>query len=167
LADPAAEMPACALALGAVLRVLGPGGARRIAIDDFFHGLYETALQPGDLLTHVELPIPEPGARFGFAELARRKGDYAMAGLAMMVGPGAVPDWARVVFFGVSEAAVRCKAAEAAIVAGASPQDCAAVACDGVDVFGDLNASDATKRHYASVLLKRELTRIFNDKSTA
>jgi len=58
LADPAAEMPACALALAAVMVVQGPGGERRIAADAFFLGSFETALQPGELLTRIEIPIP-------------------------------------------------------------------------------------------------------------
>lgn len=155
LADPAAEMPACCLALGATMVVLGPEGERRIPADDFFLGLYETALEPGELLLRVEIPIPAAGSRHGFAELARRHGDYAMAGLCLMVGPGRGA--ARVVYFGLSDRPVRAEAAEAAIVAGA---DAAAVATDGIEVFGDLNAAEATKRHYAAVLLKRALAQL-------
>ncbi|WP_114965526.1 FAD binding domain-containing protein [Alkalilacustris brevis] len=167
LADAAAEMPACALALGARMHLLGPDGPRRVAADEFFLGLYETALEPGELLTHVEIPIPPAGACHGFAELARRRGDYAMAGLAMMLGPrtGAGRDWARIVFFGIADRAVRSPSAEAAIVAGAAPEECAACATDGLDVFGDMNAAESTKRHYAAVLLRRELDRISDEEN--
>lgn len=150
LADPAAEMPACCLALGAEMVIAGPGGERRILADDFFVGLYETALEAGELLLAVEIPLPAPGARHAFCELARRHGDYAMAGLAMMRGP----DMARVVFFGLSDRPVRSPAAEAAILAGG---DAPAVAAEGLDIYGDLNADEETKRHYAGVLLRRAL----------
>lgn len=169
LADPAAEMPACALALNAEMTILGANGTRQVAADDFFLGLYETALQPGELLTCVTIPLPEPGARFGFGELARRQGDYAMCGLAMTLGPdkGGTPAWARVVFFGLSDRAVRSPAAEAAIMAGATPDECAALAAEGIDIYGDLNAGEAAKRHYAGVLLRRELARLAGEAKAA
>jgi carbon-monoxide dehydrogenase medium subunit len=152
LADPAAEMPACALALSAVMVVQGPEGERRIAADAFFLGSYETAMQPGELLTRVEIPIPPAGARHGFAEIARRRGDYAMAGLAMMHGPKP-----RIVWFALSDRPVRARAAEAALEAGKDGDDIAARATDGVPVFGDANATEAMKRHLARQLLARNL----------
>jgi carbon-monoxide dehydrogenase medium subunit len=152
LADPAAEMPACALALSAVMVVQGPGGERRIAADAFFLGSFETALQPGELLTRVEIPIPPAGARHGFAEIARRRGDYAMAGLAMMHGPRP-----RIVWFALSDRPVRARAAEAALEAGKDDEDVAARATEGVPVFGDANATEAMKRHLARQLLARTL----------
>lgn len=163
LADPAAEMPACVLALGGTMELVGPKGGRRVAADDFFLGSYETALQPGELLTAVHLPVPAEGARHGFAELARRNGDYAMAGLCVMLARGSV----RVVFFGLSDRPVRARAAEAAIEAGAAPRDVAALATEGLAVFGDLNAAEPTKRHYAAILLRRELERLTGHKDHA
>ena len=82
LADPAAEMPACTLALQGTLVVEGPNGRRQIRADDFFHDLYETARAPEEILVEVQLPIRRSGESFAFMELSRRKGDYAMAGLA-------------------------------------------------------------------------------------
>ena len=152
LADPAAEMPACALALSAVMVVQGPGGERRIAADAFFLGSFDTALQPGELLTRVEIPIPPAGTRHGFAEIARRRGDYAMAGLAMMHGPKP-----RIVWFALSDRPVRARAAEAALEAGKDGDDVAARATEGVPVFGDANATEAMKRHLARQLLARTL----------
>jgi len=165
LADPAAEMPACVLALGGTMTVAGPGGLREVAADAFFLGTYETALQPGELLTGVDIPLPAAGSRHGFAELARRIGDYAMAGLCLMIGPDKAS--ARVVFFGISDRPVRAHAAEAAIIGGASPAQAAALATEGIDVFGDINATEATKRHYAAVLLRRELERLAGQKDVA
>lgn len=154
LADPAAEMPACALALGAKMFVLGQRGPRAVAADDWCLGTYETALEPGDLLMHVELPAQARGTKWGFAELARRRGDYAMAGLAVVTG-----DDPRIVFFGVSDRPLRATAAEQALAGGAPLAEVAARADHDIDVFGDLNASEAVKRHYMRVLL----TRVLND----
>ena len=153
LGDPAAEMPACMLALDAVVHARGPRGTRAIAIDDFYLGLYETALEEGELLTHVEIPVPAARTRFGFDEIARRRGDYAMVGLAMTAGAMG----ARIAFFSVSDRPVRARAAEEAFARGATAQECAAAAMDGIDVSGDLNASEATKEHLARVLLRRVL----------
>lgn len=150
LADPAAEMPACVLALGGTLLVEGPSGRRAIAADDFFLGSYETALAPGELLVEVHLPRPDPAARAGFAEIARRKGDYATVGLALMTGPAP-----RVVWFGVSDRPLRDPAAEEALPLG--PQATAAAALSGQDVWGDLHASEPVKRHLARVLVRRVL----------
>src|SRR5947208_11129602 len=82
LADPAAELPACALALGATFVVAGKKGERRIAAQDFFKGPYPTALKPGELLVAAEFPLPKPGYASAFGELPRRHGDYAMVGVA-------------------------------------------------------------------------------------
>lgn len=165
LADPAAELPACVLALGGVMEIAHAGGTRHVAADDFFRGTYETALAPGELLTAVHIPRPAPGSQVGFAELARRLGDYAMAGLCLMIAPDRSD--ARVVFFSISDRPVRSRAAEAALIAGASAAEVAARATDGIEVYGDLNAGIATKRHFASVLLQRELARLDQKKDHA
>lgn len=155
LADPAAEMPACALALAARMQVTGPDGSRSVDADDWCHGTYETALEPGEILTAVDLSLPGRGARWGFAELARRKGDYAMAGVAVSI-PASTGS--RIVFFGVSDRAVRSPAAEAALDSGCPATEAAELAAEDLDIFGDLNASEAVKRHYMRVLLARALS---------
>ncbi len=153
LGDPASEMPACMLALDATVHVLGLDGPRAIAINDFYFGLYDNALEEGDLVVAIEVPKPAAGSRHGFAELARRHGDYAMAGVAVQASGGQ----ARIALFGVSDRAVRASAAEEAFARGAAADECAKLACEGIDVFGDLNASEATKRHLTGVMLKRAL----------
>jgi carbon-monoxide dehydrogenase medium subunit len=150
LADPSAEMPACALALNAVIHATGPDGPRKIPVEDFFEGSYSTALATSELLTEVHIPLPAPSARHGFAELTRRRGDYAMVGLTVMTGP--VP---RVVWFGLSDRPLRDSAAEAALPLGAAAA--AAAALDGFDVWGDLHNSPETKTHLARVMLRRVL----------
>src|SRR5690606_37312374 len=81
-ADPAAEWPACLLALGGTVLVQGPAGERRIAADAFFTGLYSTALQPDEILIAGEIPIGSPTPWQAMSQLARRHGDYAIVGLA-------------------------------------------------------------------------------------
>lgn len=152
LADPAAEMPACALALAAVMVVRGPAGERQIAADAFFLGSYETAMDPGELLIRIEIPIPNADAGHVFAEIARRRGDYAMAGLAMLRGPSL-----RLVWFAISDRPVRALAAEAALRAGQDAEAVVALATEGVQVFGDTNASAPMKRHLAGHLLTKAL----------
>ena len=81
-ADPAAELPACLVALDGEIDIAGPGGKRSVKAGDFFKGLFETALGPHDVLSAVRFPAASAETRVGFAELARRHGDYAMVGLA-------------------------------------------------------------------------------------
>ena len=79
-ADPASELPACMLALNATIEATSPRGTRRIAAEDFFAGLFQTALEPDEMLTAVEIPLPAPA--WFFQEIVRRSGDYAIVGLA-------------------------------------------------------------------------------------
>ncbi|MDE2227719.1 MAG: FAD binding domain-containing protein [Alphaproteobacteria bacterium] len=151
-ADPAAELPACAVALGARLEIAGPGGRRRVAAHDFFRGVYETALGRDEILVAAEIPA-QPGATL-FLELARRQGDYAIAGLAgwAALDRSRITD-ARLVFFGTDIRAVEARAASAAL---ATSLDAAATALDrDLAPVADLNASAAMKRHLARVLLRR------------
>jgi carbon-monoxide dehydrogenase medium subunit len=113
-ADPAAELPACVVAQGGVIEIAGRGGTRRVPARDFFRGLYETALAPDEILTAVELPPPPPGARSVFLELARRRGDYALVGLAAEASATAL----RLVFFGVGAKPVEATAAAAELMGG-------------------------------------------------
>ncbi len=154
-ADPAAELPACALALGARIVAQGPGGARTISADAFFTGLFETALAPDEILTAIELDPAPPGAAWGFAELSRRSGDYAMVGLAAQAVPDAAP---RLAWFAVGPRAVLAPQAAAALAPGITPATIAA-ACEALaedlEPHGDLQASPATRLHLARVLLRR------------
>src|SRR3954471_15312735 len=81
-ADPASELPACMLALNATIIVRGQSGERKIAAQDFFTGIFETALSPEELLVAVELPANPKDSTYFFHEFARRHGDYAIVGLA-------------------------------------------------------------------------------------
>ncbi|MBV8166812.1 MAG: FAD binding domain-containing protein, partial [Alphaproteobacteria bacterium] len=118
-ADPAAELPACAVALDARLMLTGPAGARTVAARDFFTGLYETALRPGELVTAIEIPVAAPGAQHGFDELARRHGDYAMVGLAAQaLCAGKALSALRLVFFAAGTGPVVAERAAAALAGG-------------------------------------------------
>ena len=162
LADPAAELPACALALGAMFVIAGKKGERRIAAGDFFKGLYATALKTGELLVAAEFPLPKPGYAFAFGELARRHGDYAMVGVAAhgSTQGGKFTDM-RVVFFGIADRPQRAAQFERAL----DGRPAAARTIEGG--LGELNAdlspradfhgSAATKRHLAKVLAGRVL----------
>jgi carbon-monoxide dehydrogenase medium subunit len=154
-ADPAAELPACALALGAELDIAGPKGKRTIKADDFFKDLFETAIGPQDVLTAIRVPAATAGTRTGFAEFARRHGDYAMVGLAASAkGSGEKLDDVRLAYFGVGNAPVRAKKAEAALAGGDVDAAVKALAGD-LDPHDDVQATAATKKHLAGVLLGR------------
>ena len=155
-ADPAAELPACMLALDATIIAEGQAGARRIAAADFFTGLFGTALEPGEILTAVEIPLV-PGRRCGFAELARRHGDYALVGLAAAMEGDAV----RLGFFAVGHAALRAPAAERALADGALADGAAGIEAACAALAGDLpphadsEISAPVRLHLARVLLRR------------
>src|SRR5256885_16088363 len=150
LGDPAAELPACALALGATFVVAGKKGERRIAAEDFFKGLYATALKPGELLLAAEFPLPKPGYVSAFGELARRHGDYAMVGVA---AHGSAKNGLRVAFFGVGD---RPTALEADNVDGILDR-----VGKELEARADLHASAAMKLHLAKVLAGRVLKELF------
>jgi aerobic carbon-monoxide dehydrogenase medium subunit len=154
-ADPAAELPACAVALDAEIEVAGRGGSRRIAAADFFKDLYETDLRPGEMVTALHVPAAKSSQRFGFAEIARRHGDYALIGLAARAEAedGRLGD-ARLVFFSAGPVPVRARGAEAALAEG-NLDDAVAALAEDLDPPGDPETSSGTRRYLAGVLLRR------------
>ena len=165
LADPAAELPACVVALEATIRVRSGRGGRDVAAADFFRGIYTTALEPGELVTEVVVPRLVPGWRAGFDELTRRHGDFALAGLAAHVRAegGAVRD-SRLVFFGVGSRPVRARGAEMALLGRRPDAQAVAEARRALDAEldppGGVHGSPALRRHLAGVLLGRVVTRL-------
>jgi carbon-monoxide dehydrogenase medium subunit len=156
-ADPAAELPACMLALGGEIDIEGPKGKRTVKADDFFKDLFETALGPQDVLTAIRVPAVNKNTRVGFAELARRHGDYAIVGLAATAradGKGLAD--VRLAFFGVGTTPMRAKKAEAALN-GAVDDKTIDAAIDALDLDppDDVQATGAVKKHLAGVLLRR------------
>jgi carbon-monoxide dehydrogenase medium subunit len=163
-ADPAAELPACVVALDARLHLVSQQGERRVAAKDFFTGLLETALRPGELIAAVEVPVATAESRSAIVEVARRSGDYAMAGLAASLAlQGGKVAAARLVYFGVGNGPVLAQAATAALVGRAL--DAAAIAAAQAALAGDLDPpSDLhgppeMKRHLCRVLTARALSR--------
>src|SRR6266481_5832572 len=121
-ADPASELPACMLALGATVIVRGSGGERRIAAEEFFSGIYETALSSQELLVAVELPVAQKDSAHFFHEFARRHGDYAIVGLAARakVNDGIFANL-RLGFFAVGDKPVLAKTAARLIGVAVTP----------------------------------------------
>jgi carbon-monoxide dehydrogenase medium subunit len=142
LADPAAELPACAVALDAVLVIASKKGERRVRAFDFFKGLFETDLKPGDILVGAEFPKAEKSA---FLELTRRHGDYAIVGLAAATKQKE----RRVALFGFSDRPVLIKPRSLDDAKASLPAPAA-----------DLYHSAATKLHLAKVLLERAWNRL-------
>ena len=158
-ADPASELPACMLALRASIVVRGPGGERRIAAEEFFTGIYETKLEPQDLLVSVELPVADGGSAHFFQEFARRHGDYAIVGLAAQAarqGDGFAD--LRLGYFAVGDRPVLAKAAGKLTGVAITPARLAE-ASDALsrelDPHEDQQATPAMRRHLARLLLAR------------
>ncbi len=150
LADPAAEYPACALALDAVIFIEGKGGQRQVRAADFFRGLFETALKPGEVVSAVEFAAIKKDERSVFLELARRHGDYAIIGLAAHQASSGK----RLAFLGAGATPVLAKGA-----ASASTMEEALKKLEkDLAPPADLYHSSATKLHLAKVLLERAWT---------
>lgn len=160
-ADPAAELPAVALALGASFTVRSRDrGERVVDADDFFEGYFTTALEPDEILTAISFPVAEANRGFAIEEVARRHGDFAMVGtaVAVSVADGAITD-ARVAMINAAEKPVRATAAEEALREGADFAAAAAAAVADLDPSGDLHASPAYRRKVAAVCVRRALER--------
>jgi aerobic carbon-monoxide dehydrogenase medium subunit len=147
-ADAASDLPAVGLALDATLVARGPSGSREIAMTDFFRGLFETALEPGELLTEIRIPKPaEPG--WSFQKFTKRAIDWAIVGVAVQGG--------RVALVNMGPVPGRAAGVERALAAGERPAAAAAHAAEGTSPVSDINASAAYREHLARVLTTRAL----------
>jgi carbon-monoxide dehydrogenase medium subunit len=166
-ADPAAELPACAVALGATLVLGSLAGEREVKAEDFFKGLFETDLRPGELIVAVKFPAAQAGVSIGFAELARRHGDFALVGLAAVatmqrerIGT------ARLVYFGCADRAKLAQSVSAAVAGLPTPL----TDRSGFEhaIRQDLTPDDTpglradTRLHMATVLTRRVLNSLTN-----
>lgn len=164
LADPAAEMPALLLALDATIVARSAHGRRQIKASSFFQGLYETELNQAEIIEYISVPKAQSGSRYGFCEIARRHGDYAMAGAAV-AALQAEPryDW-RVVFFAVSDRPLRVREIEQILNAAAPDSEDALngalTVIPELDIHGDLHADTRTKTHLAGVVFKRAMAEL-------
>jgi carbon-monoxide dehydrogenase medium subunit len=165
-ADPASELPACMVALKATIIVHGQAGERRIAAEDFFTGIYETALSAQELLVAVELPVAKKNSAHFFFEFARRHGDYAIAGLAtqaIVEGEGFAE--LRPVFFAVGDRPVLASAAAKLVKIPITPAVLSAASAalgEELDPQDDQQASGSMRRHLAKVLLARCVSSLLN-----
>jgi len=175
-ADPAAELPAVAACLDATLHIAGPSGRRAVPARDFFTGPMTTVLAPDELLVGAQFPAAGPGEGFGLAELARRHGDFALAGVAVRVrhSPSGHVQEAVLAAFGVSgypvvrdvtpqltsalasSAAAHREPSAADQVQALAPA-MSALADEIVDTPGDMHASNAYRRRLFTHLAAREL----------
>jgi carbon-monoxide dehydrogenase medium subunit len=151
-ADPAADLPAAILALGATLVARGSGGQREIAAADFFTGLWESALTPDELLTEIRVP-KVPGAGWSYQKFTRRAIDFAIVGVAA-VRNGTTA----VALVNMGSTPLRATAVEFALAQGASADEAARAAAEGTEPPADLAGSSAYRAHLAQVLTRRALT---------
>lgn len=164
-ADPAAELPAVARAVGADFVLQGRNGTRTVAANDFFLGLFETARDPEEILVAAEIPAILANEKAAFNELARRHGDYAIIGLAAQgsVNGGAFANM-RLAFFGAGDRPILAQAANAALEGKSYSDETVAAAQDALDAdldpMDDLNGPPAMKMHLARVITARVLAEL-------
>jgi carbon-monoxide dehydrogenase medium subunit len=164
-ADPAAELPAVAVATGAQLVAQSAQrGQRTLSAEKFFVSHFTTALEPDELVTGVLFPAARPGTGTAFEEVARRHGDFAMVGVAASIHvEEGIIDEARLVLTGMADTPVRATRAET-VLTGAAPSEAsfaeaAEVAAHDLDPHSDLHASAAYRRFLAGTLIRRSLER--------
>ncbi len=164
-ADPAAELPACAVALDATVVIRGVAGEREVKAEGFFKGLFETDLRLGELIVAVKFPATPAGMSVGFAELSRRHGDFALVGLASTVVLRRERiDQARFVYFGCADRAKVAQATSRALVGQAVPLP--DTSSFGGAIHDDLSPDDTpglradTRLHMAQVLTRRVLNNL-------
>ena len=160
--DPAAEWPACSLAMQATMIIQGPSGERRVSANDFFIDLYTTSLEPDEILVATEMPIATSGTVFYFHELARRHGDYAVVGLAAVAQKqGDILSHCAFTFFSVSSKPVMATKAQDLVNGQKLNEEhirkAVMAAREEIEAMADLTNSEQVKEHLIGVLLERGL----------
>jgi aerobic carbon-monoxide dehydrogenase medium subunit len=149
-ADAAADLPASLLALDASFVIRGASGAdRTVPAAQFFQGIFETALEPGELLTEIQVPKPAAPAAWSFQKFNKRAIDFAMVGVAVQ--------GSAVALINMGSTPLRAAAVESALASGATIADAAALAAEGTSAGSDIHASKAYREHLARVLVRRAL----------
>ena len=169
-ADPAAELPALAVALEAEFVLQSQSGTRIVPASDFFISVLTTALQPGELLAQVRIPLSNTISGYSFLEISRRHGDFALVGVACLLRPATDRseqiDSARLVLMGVGDVPVRAGGAEAILSGQKANQqtfrEAAAAVLDEIEPASDLQASATYRRHIAGILVYQALERAWN-----
>lgn len=157
-ADPASDLPAAMLALGASFVTRSSAGERVIAADGFFHGAFETDLRPDELLMELRIPGLAAGTGTAYRRLSQPASGYSLVGVAAVVrtDAGRVVD-ARVGITGVGDVAYRARGVEAALLGGASVADAASYAADGQVVASDIHADAEYRAAMAVVFTRRAI----------
>jgi CO/xanthine dehydrogenase FAD-binding subunit len=163
-ADPAAELPVLMLALSARLKAKSVSGERWVDAQDFFMGMFTTALEPDEILVEIELPASPPRTGWSFMEIAPRAGDYALMGVAALVtlDENKRCEHSRLVYLNAGEGPVEAKEAEKLLI-GESLDDgliesaASKVSEHEINPFGNIHASPEFQRHLANVLTKKAL----------
>ena len=156
--DPASDLPAVMLALGAEMVVVGSGGERTVAAGDFFTGVFETAVVAGELLTEIRVPKLGGSTGWSYVKYHRRAQDWATVGVAAVVQrDNGSAKGATVALVNMAGTPVRASAVEEAVANGASPADAGDHAADGTTPSDDTAASAEFRKHLARVLTKRAL----------
>jgi carbon-monoxide dehydrogenase medium subunit len=171
-ADPSAELPAVMLALDATFLLKSRSGERRVKATDFFTGLFTTALEKGELLTAVEIPIRPARSGSSFMEVARRHGDYALAGAAteLSLDASGSIESARAALLSVGDGPVLVRATDALKGKKGTEQEIRAVAdavMEEIDPPSDIHADAKYRRQLAGVLTRRTLTLALSRASTS
>ncbi len=148
-ADPASDLPAAVLALGATIVARGPGGSREIAATNFFTGYFESVLADDEMITEIRVPADDGG--WNYQKFNRRAQDWAIVGVAVASGGTGVS------LVNMGSTPMRASAVEAAVSSGASAAEAAAVAAEGLAPPTDLNADSDYRSHLARVLTRRAL----------
>ncbi len=143
-ADPASDMPAVLLALGATLQLRSPEGERDLRVAEFFAGPFTTALSAQELITHIVVPLPAPGSGSAYVSVEHPASGFALAGAAALVGRD-----------GVSRVAVTGVAGQPSLLVSGDPHE----ALEAAEIFGDRFASAEYRRELASVLVRRAVER--------
>jgi len=161
-ADPAAELCAVLVALGGAVTAQGPRGPRAIAAADLFVTYLTTSLDPREVLTEIRFPTLPPGAGWSWMEIARRHGDFALAGVGVVlaVRAGVIAD-VRIGLTGVGPTPVRASEAER-LLTGRAPSealwaDAAGAVRGAIEPDGDIHASAEYRTHVSGVLAQRAL----------
>ncbi|MFQ5942271.1 MAG: FAD binding domain-containing protein [Anaerolineales bacterium] len=168
-ADPAAELPVVAIAAGANMKATGPDGDRMIEAKDFFEGMFSTVLGPDEMLVEISFPVISAKTGWCFEESSRRRGDYAMMGVAVEVeldDEGACKD-ARLVYLNAGDGPIEAESAEAMLRGEAPSQEVIAAAAreaaeTEIDPMGNVHATVDFQRHLARVLTERALAKAFS-----
>ncbi|MGJ8534370.1 MAG: FAD binding domain-containing protein [Alphaproteobacteria bacterium] len=157
-ADPAAEFPACMLALGATMHIQGPDGQRIVAAEDFFQDLFETSLEEDEILTAITVPKAEADEQQILQEVARRSGDYALVGLCLV----ARSTGHRISLLSVGSTPILARNAMAQLDQG-NVDGAVAALRDEIDPASDTQGSASYRRHIAGILLRRAVAQAKGD----